>query len=195
MDSFIFCLIGFCWIGIDDLFRYQKSRWWIQCQMEGMPSCGHRMCTLFSIECCRRKPHGNATSSPNRIFGKSKLAEFFLYVNGILGPNVILGYNNQFHSNDDFWSNRIDEPGKNRSSWSSGRMVNLFFILFIYCLLIDAHCFQYLFSCICKFGLTYRNQFSNKVWHISIRCIKLPIGIHQSGVTSYYKEEICGWNG
>ena len=33
--------------------------------------------------------------SPNSL-------NFFLYVNGILGPNVILGYNNQFHSNDDF---------------------------------------------------------------------------------------------
>ena len=173
MDSFIFCVIGFCWIGIDDLFRYQKSRWWIQCQMERMPSSGHRMCALFNIKCCRRKPHGNSTSCPYWIFGKSKDVSHFILLKGLLGSNVILGYNNQLYSNDDFWSNRIDELGKNRSSWSSGRMVDMFFILFIYCLLTDANCIQYLVSCICQFGLAYRNQFTNTFyWSKPVKPLK-----------------------
>ena len=155
VDSFIFRTIGLCWIGIDDLLRYQKGRRRVQCQMERVPPSGHRMCTIFNIKCCRRKPNGNTPSSQNWIFGKSfpqnpSGKELFL------GPNVILGYNHQLHSNDDFWSNRIDELGKNRSSWTSCRMVNLFFILFIYCLLTHADCIQYLFSCFRQLGLTYR---------------------------------------
>ena len=65
VDPFIFRIIGFCWVGIDDLLRYQKGRRWIQCQMERLPSGGHRMCTLFNIECCRRKPNGNTSSCQN----------------------------------------------------------------------------------------------------------------------------------